>query len=133
MSTHQGPNPLRPYYIPPPSIPPLNSSAPTPTPLPTASYSYPPAPTDTRSGGSILAEYSEYLEDQSPGEFIKGWFQQAAVQYSLQLISQPFENSRTLLQCGVVPKGAGKRIVEVDDEEEDVDDVYPFSPSAKLC
>ncbi|CAZ86337.1 unnamed protein product [Tuber melanosporum] len=120
MSTRQGPNPLRPYYIPSPPIPPLDSSAPTPAPLPTASYSYPPAPTDSRSGGSILADYSEYLEDQSPKEVIKGWFQQAAVQYSLQLIGLPFENSRTLLQCGAVPKGAGKRIVE--ENEEDVDD-----------
>ncbi|PWW78603.1 mitochondrial carrier [Tuber magnatum] len=119
MSTQQGPNPLRPYYIPPPVIPPLNSSAPTPAPLPTASYSYPPAPTDTRSGGGILADYSEYLEDQSPNEIIKGWFQQAAVQYSLQLIGQPCENSRTLLQCGAVPKGTGKRIVEEDEEDAD--------------
>jgi len=132
MSTQQGSNPLRPYYIPPPPIPSLNSSAPTPAPIPGASYPYPPAPTDTRSGGSILAEYSEYLEDQSPGEVIRGWFQQAAVQYSLQLLGQPFENSRTLLQCGAVPKGAGKRIVE-EDEEEDADDVYPFSPCTKLC
>jgi len=54
------------------------------------------------------------------------------VQYSLQLLGQPFENSRTLLQCGAVPKGAGERIVE-EDEEEDADDVYPFSPCAKLC
>ncbi|CUS07482.1 unnamed protein product [Tuber aestivum] len=120
MSTHQGPNPLRPYYIPTPSIPPLNSSAPTPAPLPVASYSYPPALTDTRSGGGILADYSEYLEDQSPDEVIKGWLQQAAVQYSLRLIGQPFENSRTLLQCEAVSKGAGKRIV--DEDEEDVDD-----------
>jgi len=131
MSTQQGSNPLRPYYVPPPPIPPLNSSAPTSASSPGASYPYPPAPTDTRCGGSILAEYSEYLEDQSPGEVIKGWFQQAAVQYSLQLLSQPFENSRTLLQCGAVPKEAGRRVVEED--EEDADDVYPFFPSAELC
>lgn len=127
MSFQQGHNPLRPYYIPPPTFPPITSNIPAP-PILSASYSYPPAPADAKGPG-ILAEYSEYLEEKSPKEVIRGWFTKVGIQYSLQLIAQPFENSRMLLQCRVVPKGV-KRLPLGEGEVDDDDDVR-FSSSSR--
>lgn len=73
---------------------------------------------------------------------LKNFLTQAAVQYSLNLIAQPFENSKTVLQCRVVPKrvkaaAAGKkksagrgwnagRDYTGDSEDDDDDDVCAF-------
>lgn len=99
----QGPNPLRPYYIPPPPVSLSVDSLPPPS-LPS-----PPAAVSSNSGSSFsllsdLQDYTDYLDAPSPNEVLKNFLTRAAIQYSLGLISQPFENSKTVLQCRVVPK-----------------------------
>lgn len=105
MST-QGPNPLRPYYIPPPPVGLSVDSLPPPS-LPS-----PPAAVSSSSGSSFsllsdLQDYTDYLDAPSPNEVLKSFLTQAAIQYSLNLIAQPFENSKTVLQCRIVPKKEG--------------------------
>lgn len=139
MSTQQVPNPLRPYYIPPPpagfglgadNVSPLSSSLPLQSSSAAAS-----------SQGSFnllpdLQDYTDYLDTPSPNDVLKNFLTQAAVQYGLNLIAQPFENSKTVLQCRVVPKrdvvaakkkkkagGEWKKGRDYDSEMEDDDDV----------
>lgn len=105
MST-QGPNPLRPYYIPPPPVGLSVDSLPPPS-LPS-----PPATVSSSSGSSFsllsdLQDYTDYLDAPSPNEVLKSFLTQAAIQYSLNLIAQPFENSKTVLQCRIVPREEG--------------------------
>lgn len=105
MST-QGPNPLRPYYIPPPPVGLSVDSLPPPS-LPS-----PPAAVSSSSGSSFgllsdLQDYTDYLDAPSPNEVLKSFLTQAVIQYSLNLIAQPFENSKTVLQCRIVPKKEG--------------------------
>lgn len=141
MST-QGPNPLRPYYIPPPPVGLSVDSLPPPS-LPS-----PPAAVSSNSGGSFsllsdLQDYTDYLDAPSPNEVLKNFLTQAATQYSLNLISQPFENSKTVLQCRVVPKkeaapagvkkkpargwNAGREYAgDSDDDDDDVGSPFSF-------
>lgn len=143
-----GPNPLRPYYIPPPPVG-LSVDSLLPPSLPS-----PPAAAAASSSGSSfsllsdLQDYTDYLDAPSPNEVFKNFLTQAAIQYSLNLVAQPFENSKTVLQCRVVPKkevapaaarkkaargwNAG-RDYSGDSEDDDDDDVgSPFFSSFLL-
>ncbi|RPB09216.1 mitochondrial carrier [Morchella conica CCBAS932] len=94
-----GPNPLRPYYIPPPPV--GFDTSPLPPP------SLPPSVHNASSSFNLLTDlqdYTDYLDSPSPNEVLKNFFTQAAAQYGLNLVAQPFENSKMLLQCRVVPR-----------------------------
>lgn len=105
----EGPNPLRPYYIPPsigspPDILPSKAS--------TANISSKhglPTSASTSSFGSsarnILAEmdYSEYLSESSSsaGSSIRDLLEQAIWKYTSVFIAQPFEVAKIILQVHV--------------------------------
>lgn len=107
MSAHrEGPNPLRPYYIP-PSVgfpPDIASNASTATASRHAS-----AATDTSSFGSsarnILADmdYSDYLSSSSPSakDIVRQFAEQAVWKYTSVFLAQPFEVAKTVLQVHV--------------------------------
>ncbi|KAL5332741.1 hypothetical protein BJX70DRAFT_406955 [Aspergillus crustosus] len=99
MSVHDGPNPLRPYYIP-PSIG-LEQDA---------SFSSPPNASSAQVfGGSARdllpdLDYADYLES-SPS--ISGWVRDALDtgirRYTTVITAQPFDVAKTILQAYVVP------------------------------
>ncbi|KAL8716675.1 MAG: hypothetical protein Q9225_006020 [Loekoesia sp. 1 TL-2023] len=103
MSTsREGPNPLRPYYVPPSVGKPPNASTTTNiggkygSPQPTTSPSF------GSSARNILADmdYSEYLSDPSPSSTatIKTLAERAVWKYSSVFLAQPFEVAKTVLQ-----------------------------------
>ncbi|KAL8847127.1 MAG: hypothetical protein Q9221_007833 [Calogaya cf. arnoldii] len=109
MSTpKEGPNPLRPYYIPPS----VGGSAGTPSasqPPPNLGGKYgsssQPATSSPSFGSSarnILADmdYSDYLSDSSPSSTatIKALAEQALWKYTSVFLAQPFDLAKTLLQ-----------------------------------
>lgn len=117
MSTRrEGPNPLRPYYVPPSvGLPPdplgvsdargigdgvYGKGVPSPRSRPTLSS----------SARSILNEldYSDYLSDSSPSvtDIAKKLVDQALWKYTSVLLGQPFEAAKTVLQCSVSAKPA---------------------------
>lgn len=109
MSTsREGPNPLRPYYVPPSvgnppkiattaNIGSRNGSSPT------------TSPSFGSSARNILAEmdYSEYLSDTSPSSTatIKTIAEQAIWKYSSVFLAQPFEVAKTVLQVRAPSSG----------------------------
>ncbi|KAI9822523.1 MAG: mitochondrial fusion and transport protein ugo1 [Pycnora praestabilis] len=107
-SSGEGPNPLRPYYVPPsvglPSEPVSNVSA-----NGLGSKIVPPASSKTSSLGTsardILSDlnYTDYLTDSSPSaaEVIRSLLDQALWKYSSVLMAQPFEVAKTILQCRI--------------------------------
>ena len=110
MSTpREGPNPLRPYYIPPSVGDPLdfqpNASA--------AKHGSKHASTSTDSFGSstrnILADmdYSDYISDSgtSPTEAMKGLIEKALWRYFSVFLAQPFDVSKTILQVQLARTG----------------------------
>lgn len=101
MSTsREGPNPLRPYYIP-PSI-----GFPPDTPSPHTSSSTP----NLRSNGTSYAssardifadiDYSDYVSDDSKGAMgmIQQMLDEAMHKYIAVLFAQPFDVAKTILQ-----------------------------------
>ncbi|PHH60932.1 hypothetical protein CDD81_1043 [Ophiocordyceps australis] len=104
MSTlKEGPNPLRPYYIPPtvgepaePVAAPSSGSFPARH-GPTGASSYP-----SRTGG-VLADldYKNYLDDQSQSVLhnVKELFDELLWKYTSVLMAQPFEVAKTILQA----------------------------------
>src|SRR6266498_1138870 len=102
----EGPNPLRPYYIPPsiglsPDIPPNATTA--------GASAQHGATTKTSFGSSARdmfsdIDYSDYLSESSPSiaEMAKGLLDQAVWKYTNVLLAQPFEVAKTLLQVYVV-------------------------------
>ncbi|KAL4974403.1 hypothetical protein BDW66DRAFT_140083 [Aspergillus desertorum] len=132
MSTRDGPNPLRPYYVPPPIG--LGQDA--------ASSSPPNASSSQVFGGSARdllpdLDYSDYLES-SPS--VSGWVRDAldsAIRrYINVLTAQPFDVAKTILQAYVVPddssaghfpkgdryRGRGGRTGSYDDMGSDEDE-----------
>ena len=115
----EGPNPLRPYYIPPsigspPDI--LQNKASTanisnkhglPTSASTSSFG--------SSARNILAEmdYSEYLSESSPsaGSSIRDLLEQAIWKYTSVFLAQPFEVAKTILQVHV-PSSEQKSVAQ---------------------
>jgi len=102
----EGPNPLRPYYIPPSVGPPplsgTNSSAASNLgSKPTSSFSD-PRPSLGSSARDLLSDldYSEYLSDSSPSAtaVVKRLLDRALWKYSSVLLAQPFEVAKTVLQ-----------------------------------
>ncbi|KAK2733689.1 mitochondrial fusion and transport protein ugo1 [Myotisia sp. PD_48] len=96
-----GPNPLRPYYIP-PSIGPgksVHSAAAAASAANITSFG--------NCARDILSEfdYSEYLGDSSPSvlDSVKQLLETTTWRYSQVLISQPFEVAKTILQVYVPP------------------------------
>lgn len=102
----EGPNPLRPYYIP-PSVgsPPILSQNLSSTSGIGSKYAT-SAPATTSSFGSsarnILADmdYTEYLSEDSPSpvEIVKKILEQALWKYTSIFLAQPFEVAKTVLQ-----------------------------------
>jgi len=102
----EGPNPLRPYYIPPSVGPrPLSgansSSAANLGSKPTSSFSD-PRPSLGSSARDLLSDldYSDYLSDKTPSStaVVKGLVDRALWKYSSVLLAQPFEVAKTVLQ-----------------------------------
>lgn len=118
----EGPNPLRPYYIPPsvgnqPGVAQNVSTA--------SNLGNKHASTSTTSFGSsarnILADmdYSEYMSDSSPSasSMTKGLMEQAIRKYTSMFCVQPFEVGKTVLQVqnGSQPQRPGAKIRVADD------------------
>ncbi|KAI9828401.1 MAG: mitochondrial fusion and transport protein ugo1 [Thelocarpon impressellum] len=102
----EGPNPLRPYYIP-PSIELNTHAAATPNTTTSSPGLSRPAPTSNgfSSARDIFSDldYSDYLSDASPSaaEITKRLLDQALWKYTSVLIAQPFEVAKTVLQCNL--------------------------------
>ncbi len=104
----EGPNPLRPYYIPPSvgSPPDIGRNAST---APGIASRYASAATETSSFGSsarnILADmdYSDYLSSSSPSakDVVRQLAEQAVWKYTSIFLAQPFEVAKTVLQVHV--------------------------------
>ena len=101
-SLREGPNPLRPYYIP-PSVGP---SGPQNGTFATNAGSKHVSSTSTNSFGSsarnILADmdYTDYIPESSPSSsaIMKGLMEQAIWKYTSIFLAQPFEVAKTVLQ-----------------------------------
>ena len=121
-SPREGPNPLRPYYIPPsvsnpPDVSQNASSA--------ANLGSKHASTSTNSFGSsarnILADmdYSDYISDSGPSgtEVMKVLVEQALWKYMSVFLAQPFEVAKTVLQVQLAGQGQkpGSKFVLEDD------------------
>ncbi|KAL8757506.1 MAG: hypothetical protein Q9184_004186 [Pyrenodesmia sp. 2 TL-2023] len=114
MSTsREGPNPLRPYHVP-PSVGKATSSVPnTSTSAHVGSKYGSTQPASSPSFGSsarnILADmdYSDYLSDPSPSSTatIKTIAEQAIWKYTTVLLAQPFEVAKTVLQVQAPGEG----------------------------
>ena len=108
----EGPNPLRPYYIPPSIAHGADAHQKVPT---AANLSNKDASTSapTASFGSsarnILADmdYSEYLSDSSPSpkDVVKQLVEQALWRYTSVFLAQPFEVAKTVLQVHAAQSG----------------------------
>ena len=118
----EGPNPLRPYYIPPSVGDSLgfqqNASS-------AAKLGSKHASTSTDSFGSstrnILADidYSDYISDSgtSPSEALKGLIEKALWKYTSVFLAQPFEVSKTILQVQLARAGQ-RPVSRLGDEDE---------------
>lgn len=104
-SSREGPNPLRPYYIPPsiglgPGESANASSAP---------HAASPVSSRTRIGGSARdlfsdIDYGNYLEaSPSVSDWFRDLLDRAVWKYSSVLMAQPFDVAKTILQVYVVP------------------------------
>ena len=102
----EGPNPLRPYYIPPSVGPPPGVSS---NGTSTSNMGSGHPSTSTSSFGSsarnILADmdYSDYISDPSPSATAMGknLVEQAIWKYTSVFLAQPFEVAKTVLQVQV--------------------------------
>ena len=113
MSTvREGPNPLRPYYIPPSvsSHPDVSQNA---TQAAGLGSKYPSTSTNSigSSARNILADmdYSKYISDSSPSVTVmaKNLMEQAIWKYTSVFLAQPFEVAKTVLQVQV----SGSKVV----------------------
>ncbi|KAL8814479.1 MAG: hypothetical protein Q9223_006297, partial [Gallowayella weberi] len=102
----EGPNPLRPYYIP-PSVGGTAGTTSKASPSPNLGSRYgssQPATSSTfgSSARNILADmdYSEYLSDASPSSTanVKALAEQALWKYTSVFLAQPFDVAKTVLQ-----------------------------------
>ena len=103
-ASREGPNPLRPYYVPPSVGPSTRSTPNTSANTTTKNASSAPAakPSFGSSARDILSDldYSDYLSDASPSatDVLKRLIDQAAWKYTTVLLAQPFEVAKTVLQ-----------------------------------
>ena len=94
----EGPNPLRPYYVP-PSIGAPSNAAPNVT-----SPGVPRAGAGSASSFSFPnLDYSEYISDASPSAAasVKSLLDKAVWKYATVLLAQPFEVAKLILQVHV--------------------------------
>ncbi|KZZ95071.1 Mitochondrial carrier domain protein [Ascosphaera apis ARSEF 7405] len=111
----QGPNPLRPYYVPPSIGLPSPSTSTSPSSASPANAISSDA-TGAVSGGRMNIgssardllpdfDYADYLTDSSPtlSEGIKDLIDQAIYKYTSVLLVQPFDLAKTILQVYVPP------------------------------
>ena len=118
----EGPNPLRPYYIPPSVGESLDFQQNAST---AAKLSSKHASTSTDSFGSstrnILADmdYSDYISDSgtSPTDALKGLVEKALWRYTSIFLAQPFEVSKTILQVQLARAGQ-RPVLRLGDEDE---------------
>lgn len=102
----EGPNPLRPYYIPPSVGPPPDFSQDhTSTSNVGSKYAASASATTSSFGSSarnILADmdYTDYLSESSPSpaDIVKRLLEQALWKYTSIFLAQPFEVAKTVLQ-----------------------------------
>ncbi|KAL8672057.1 MAG: hypothetical protein Q9168_003452 [Polycauliona sp. 1 TL-2023] len=117
-SPKEGPNPLRPYYIPPSVGGPAGApSRSQPSPNLGSKYGASPSATSPGFGSSarnILADmdYSDYLSDSSPSSTatIKALAEQALWKYTSVFLAQPFDVAKTLLQVRAPGSGPPAKI-----------------------
>jgi fusion and transport protein UGO1 len=113
-SSREGPNPLRPYYIPPsigiPQGPAATNAATSSGPRPSTNNNG-TAPTYASSARDIFSDidYSEYVSEssQSTLDTIRELLDQALYKYMSVLLAQPFENAKTILQVRTQAAGDG--------------------------
>jgi len=124
-SSREGPNPLRPYYIPPSiGIPPEAASQST------HSISKPngSAASYASSARDIFSDidYSDYLSDNSPSSIqqVKDLLDQALYKYTSVLLAQPFEVAKTILQVRSQARNDGVVVENVFERQEAYRDDY---------
>ncbi|KPI35444.1 Mitochondrial fusion and transport protein ugo1 [Cyphellophora attinorum] len=93
-----GPNPLRPYYIP-PSIGETASQSINAT----AAASKSTATSTSPSFSLPSLDYSDYIPDASPSAIgsVRGLLDQAVWKYTSVVLAQPFEVAKIILQCRI--------------------------------
>lgn len=140
MSTREGINPLRPYYIPPSlGLEHNNTSASAPDIGPSSSTQV-----FSSSARDLLPDldYSDYLDSSSSAsDWVRDALNRAVWRYMSVLTAQPFDVAKTILQAYVVPdpyeessKGNRRRSIPRGGESsygttEDEEDVSFFSVS----
>lgn len=145
----EGPNPLRPYYIP-PSVglstdPTSHASAAHSIGSKHVSSAAAAKATFGSSARDILSDldYTDYLSDSSPSamDILKRLVDQALWKYTSVLLAQPFEVAKTVLQVRVASAGHNGSIHEATAEDmrrrpgsyryDTYDDVLPQTHFAK--
>lgn len=114
----EGPNPLRPYYVPPSTDSTSLVLGELSSPLSSSGRNVSSRVSTTRSFGSstrnILADldYSEYLSDTSPspGEVGRSLVEHALWKYTSIFLAQPFDVAKIILQAqrGIAAQGSAK-------------------------
>lgn len=105
MSSREGVNPLRPYYIPPSAGLSSNSDSPPPE-IASASSSH----VFGSSARDFLPDldYSDYLESSpSISDWIRDALDSAIWRYTSTLTAQPFDVAKTILQAYAMPDAEG--------------------------
>lgn len=124
-NSREGPNPLRPYYIPPSIGIPPDAAAPSTHNITKPNGS---AASYASSARDIFSDidYSDYLSDNSPSSVqqIKELVDQALYKYLSILLSQPFEVSKTVLQVRHQVKSDGAVVENVTQRQEAYRDDY---------
>ena len=114
----EGPNPLRPYYVPPSTESTSLVLRELSSPISHTSKNVSSTLSTSKSLGSstrnILADidYSEYLSDTSPspGEVARSLLEHAFWKYTSIFLAQPFDLAKTVLQVqkGIAAQGSAK-------------------------
>lgn len=120
-TSREGPNPLRPYYVPPTVGPPPVKSSANGTGSGSRSSAKPrpsSKPVYGSSARDMLSDldYSDYLSDASPSvtEMIKNLMDQGLWKYTSILFAQPFEVAKTVLQvqdAGAIEEKSKERTI----------------------
>ncbi|KAI9760522.1 MAG: hypothetical protein M4579_001607 [Chaenotheca gracillima] len=109
-STREGPNPLRPYYVPQSPNIGFDQHASNTTSSAAGVSGARSVPSGSSkpsfsSARNVLSDfdYSDYLSDSGPSatEVIKSFLDQALWKYTSVLLAQPFEVAKTVLQCHI--------------------------------
>lgn len=138
MSTSRdGPNPLRPYYIP-PSIGLSQDDFPGPSNNGTTSLPKNGSPSTYASTARDMfsdIDYSDYVSDssQSTLDTIKELLDQAMYKYMSVLLAQPFEVAKTVLQVRSQAGGNGSIPLITEDGSRDQEATYRESMCSEVC